>query len=86
MKELDKALREAMEFYFDKKLRKSGYNNMQEVWDIIEEHIEEIHDIARLCNKRVDDYIEDQENDYIPSRYDMMNAYDTYRENSLANM
>ena len=85
MKELYKDIREAVEFYFDKKLRKSSYYGDQNIWDMVEQTIDEMQDVASIWNKRVDNYIEDCEADYLPTTTEMQNAYDQFREDQLSN-
>lgn len=83
MKELDKQIREIVEAYFDKKLRRSSYHDEQEIWDYVEQAVEEMQDVASIWDRRVDNYIEDCEADYLPTRTEMQNAYDQFRENEL---
>lgn len=83
MKELEEELRASLETYFDKKLRKSSYSDDQEIWDIIETCIQEVQYEARYYERKVDELIEDNESDYMPSRYEMMQAYDNFREDQL---
>lgn len=83
MKELDKEIREIVEAYFDKKLRKSSYHDEQEIWDYVEQAVEEMQDVASIWDRRVDNYIEDCEADYLPTTTEMQNAYDQFRENEL---
>ncbi len=85
MKELNKQIREAVEQYFDKKLRKSSYYQEQEIWDMVEQAIEEMQDVAQIWDIRVDNYIEDMEAEYLPTRTEMQNAYDQFREDQLSN-
>ena len=59
MSELYNAIREALEIHFDKKLRNSDYINNQEVWDIVEEAITNLQDMAYEYNAKVDDFIEE---------------------------
>ena len=83
MKELEEELRASLETYFDKKLRNSSYSDDQEIWDIIETCIQEVQYEARYYERKVDELIEDNESDYMPSRYEMMQAYDNFREDQL---
>ena len=61
MKELYKDIREVIEFYFDRKLKNSTYYGEQEIWDIVEECIDEIDDICDRYDKEVDEYIYERE-------------------------
>lgn len=83
MKELEEELRASLETYFDKKLRNSSYSDDQEIWDIIETCIQEVQYEARYYERKVDELIEDNESDYMPSRYEMMQDYDNFREDQL---
>ena len=84
MNELYNAIREAVETHFDKKLRRSDYINNQEVWDIVEEAITNLQDMAYEYNAKVDDFIEEQEADYMSTREEMRNAYDQFRQDELS--
>ena len=83
MKELNKQIREIVEEYFDKKLRKSSYYSEQEIWDMIDEAVCEMQDLAYEYDQKVDNYIDECEADYLPTRTDMMNAYDNFRQSEL---
>lgn len=83
MKEFYEDIRAAVEKYYDKKLKKSGYYNDQEIWDKVEEFICELEDMADDQNRELDGILEDLEADYLPTRIEMANEYDAYRENAL---
>ena len=61
MKELYKDIREVIEFYFERKLKESTYHGEQELWDLIDECIDEIDDICDKYDKEVDEYIYERE-------------------------
>jgi hypothetical protein len=83
MKELYEDLRAALERYYDNKLKNSGYYNDQEIWDKIEDFIYDIQNLADDQTRELDNILEDLEADYMPTRTEMMDAYDRAREDAL---
>lgn len=84
MQELYDDIRAAVEKHYDKKLKKSGYSNDQEIWDMIEEFIYDLQDLADDQNRELNRKIEELESDYLPTRTEMINQYDAYKESALA--
>lgn len=82
--ELYNEIRAALERYYDKKLKNSGYYNDQEIWDKIEDFICDMEDLADDQDRELDNILEDLEADYMPTQYEMMCSYDAARENALA--
>lgn len=84
MNELEKEIRSIIEQYYDKKLRKSSYYNDQDIWDIIEQHILDLQDLVEEKEQEIDNLIED--NEYLPTRYEMMQEYDRFRQDELGGL
>lgn len=61
MTKLYDKIRAMLEEYYDKKLINSEYYHLQEVWDIIEDFVCEMQDMADDQERKLDDYIQDME-------------------------
>lgn len=61
MLHLEEELREAIEKFYDLKLKHSEYYGLQELWDIIEDCICEVQEITNDYEKKVDDTIQEYE-------------------------
>ena len=61
MKELEKEIRDLVEFYYERKLKYSSYYGEQELWDMVEDCISDLQEISEKYEKKVDDYICERE-------------------------
>lgn len=68
MTKLYDKIRAMLEEYYDKKLINSDYYHLQEVWDIIEEFICEMQEMADDQERKLDDFIQDCEEKELEER------------------
>jgi hypothetical protein len=61
MEELENEIRDLVDFYYERKLKYSSYYREQELWDMVEDCISELQEIADKYEKQIDDYIYERE-------------------------
>lgn len=61
MMSLYNALRSSIEEYFEKKIEKSSYHGLQELYDMVDDCVYDVEEIVDKYDKRVDGFIEDLE-------------------------
>ena len=61
MEELENEIRDLVDFYYERKLKYSSYYGEQELWDMVEDCISDLQEIADKYEKKIDDYIYERE-------------------------
>lgn len=61
MEELYGNIREAVNHYFNEKLKRSSYYGDQQIWDIVDDCVSDLIDTCDEYDKTIDDYIYDKE-------------------------
>ena len=85
MKELDKELRTILEMFFDKKIKEAKLSNdlQDKIWEMVDNCVEDIQDIAAETNRDIDYAIEEEDAEYNDSFMNEMTADMNFREREL---
>lgn len=85
MNELEKELRTQIEIYFDKKLKHAKLDEelKDKLWEMVDNAIEDVQGIVWETDKDIDNEIEESEIDGLPTRDEMIKAYDDARNEEL---
>lgn len=85
MKELDKELRTILEMFFDKKIKEAKLSNdlQDKIWEMVDNCVEDIQDIAAETNRDIDYAIEEEDAEYNDSFMNEMSADMNFREREL---